>query len=65
VVEDNGEGIPASLVERIFDRFSSGDGGTGIGLATCRQVVRQWGGEISVESEAGQGATFRFTLPAA
>ena len=66
VLRDNGQGIPAALQNRIFERYyASGNGGTGIGLATCRQVVRRMGGEISAESEAGHGATFSFTLPAA
>ena len=66
-VRDNGIGIDRADAERVFGMFSSlpGDGasGTGIGLALCRKVVERHGGRIWVESEAGRGAAFRFTLP--
>ncbi len=69
-VADNGAGIPAEYVDRIFDRFvraptSEGLSGTGLGLAIARDIVQRHGGEITVESEEGRGSTFRFTLPAA
>jgi signal transduction histidine kinase len=65
-VRDNGPGIAAERLGRIFDRFSSfSDGGTGLGLALVRRLVESQGGQISVESRFGHGATFRFTLPVA
>jgi PAS domain S-box-containing protein len=65
-VHDNGPGIAAERLPRIFDRFSSfSDGGSGLGLALVRRLVESLGGQISVESRLGHGATFRFTLPVA
>jgi NtrC-family two-component system sensor histidine kinase KinB len=65
-VRDYGKGIAADRLSKIFDRFSSfSDGGTGLGLALVRRLVESLGGQISVESRLGQGATFRFTLPVA
>ena len=71
-VEDQGRGIPADMLESIFDRFQQVDasdsrekGGTGLGLAICRSIVQQHGGEIWAESPEGQGSTFIFTLPQA
>jgi NtrC-family two-component system sensor histidine kinase KinB len=65
-VRDSGKGIAAERIGRIFDRFSSfSDGGSGLGLALVRRLVESLGGQISVESRLGHGATFRFTLPVA
>lgn len=65
-VKDNGPGIAAERLPRIFDRFSSfSDGGSGLGLALVRRLVESLGGQISVESRLGHGTTFRFTLPIA
>jgi len=65
-VRDNGPGIAAERLGKIFDRFSSfSEGGTGLGLALVRRLVESLGGQISVESRLGHGATFRFTLPVA
>jgi two-component system clock-associated histidine kinase SasA len=67
-VEDNGRGIPPAQQEAIFDfgvRVNP-DGkarGYGLGLSSCRRLVRAHGGDILVESEPGRGARFRFTLP--
>ena len=71
-VVDSGVGIAASDLERIFDEFEQvnagprGDSmqrGTGLGLAISRRLARLLGGEISVESELGRGATFTVWLP--
>ena len=69
-VRDEGVGIPAAEIGRIFERFykvdrarSRGKGGTGLGLAIARHIVETHGGRIWVESEEGVGSTFRFTIP--
>lgn len=64
-VSDNGPGIPAALLPRVFDRFVRGPDsrGSGLGLAIARDVVEAHGGVISAESRPGQGTTVRFTLP--
>lgn len=67
-VSDTGPGIPPEHQARIFDRFvrvpGQRTGGTGIGLAFCKLAVEAHGGKIWVESKMGEGATFKFTLPA-
>ncbi len=65
-VADNGCGIPPELRDRIFDPFfttrTSGEG-VGLGLAICHVIVTGLGGHIEVQSEVGQGTTFRVSLP--
>ena len=65
-VKDNGIGIAPEFHERIFGLFNKLNAqseGTGIGLALVKRIVEVHGGRIWVESEAGKGATFYFTLP--
>jgi signal transduction histidine kinase len=64
-VRDTGPGIDPALLPYVFDRFVTGDAsrGTGLGLAIARQLVLAHRGEITVESPAGAGTTFRVRLP--
>ena len=69
-VEDNGVGIPRDQLGRIFTRFTQVEGrmtrryeGTGIGLALVKEIVIAHQGKITVESELGEGSTFRISLP--
>jgi signal transduction histidine kinase len=63
-VADDGAGIPAELLPRVFEpRFSTTTSGSGLGLAIVRRLVESWGGRIGVESEAGQGTTIAVHLP--
>jgi two-component system, NtrC family, sensor histidine kinase KinB len=65
-VRDSGRGIEAERLPNIFGRFNAGqDQGTGLGLALVRRLVELLGGQVSVESRLGNGATFTFTLPVA
>lgn len=69
-VRDTGLGIPAHEQETLFQPFMQGEngsagrhGGAGLGLAISRELVHLMGGEISVQSEPGDGSTFTFTVP--
>jgi len=63
-VADNGMGIPAADLERVFELFfSTRKGGTGLGLAIADRIVRAHGGRIEVASRVGEGTTFRVVLP--
>ena len=72
-VRDSGAGIPPEVLPRIFDRYfttkqgpdSTGKGGTGVGLAMCREIIESHQGKIRVESTVGAGTAFTLKLPIA
>jgi light-regulated signal transduction histidine kinase (bacteriophytochrome) len=67
-VRDNGIGVHPEDYERIFKPFCQSDGykslenGVGLGLATCKKIVERHGGQITVQSTLGEGATFTFSM---
>ncbi len=68
-VTDSGIGIPEEKQANIFERFTQADesttrkyGGTGLGIAICRQIVRLMGGDLHVVSQEGKGSKFHFTV---
>ena len=71
-VRDTGPGIPQDQLPRIFEPYystksgpdASGKGGTGLGLATCRDIIEAHDGRIRVESTVGKGTAFTLKLPA-
>ncbi|MBU6450162.1 MAG: PAS domain-containing sensor histidine kinase [Cyanobacteria bacterium REEB67] len=70
-VKDQGQGIAAADLDKVFDRFqqagrsrgSQNEGGTGLGLTICKEFIRLHGGKIWAESQPNQGSKFTFTLP--
>jgi PAS domain S-box-containing protein len=71
-VEDFGQGIPASQLGMVFERFHQAEGqlaktkgGTGLGLTICKVMTELHGGKIWVESETGKGSKFQLTIPLA
>jgi signal transduction histidine kinase len=69
-VSDSGIGIPADKLDEIFESFRQAEagttrqfGGTGLGLSICRNLARAMGGDVSVASVEGEGATFTLLLP--
>lgn len=67
-VRDTGAGVPAERLGHIFQPFSQAEagrqeGGAGLGLAICRQLVEQMGGEIEARRNVGRGSTFAFRIP--
>jgi len=69
-VKDTGIGIPKEEIPKLFQRFYQIDSsytretkGSGLGLALCKEIVQGMGGKIWLESKAGRGSTFSFTLP--
>ncbi len=71
-LSDDGPGIPANEIARIFDRFYRADkarstetGGTGLGLSIANKIIDNHGGRIEVETQLGLGSVFRVTLPLA
>lgn len=64
-VQDTGKGIDPENLPLVFERFTKFDHfipGTGLGLSICQMIVQKLNGEIGVESEAGKGSIFRFTI---
>jgi signal transduction histidine kinase len=71
IVRDHGKGIPKDKLPRIFDPYfttksgpdATGKGGTGLGLATCKDIIQSHEGKIRVESQVGKGTCFTIKLP--
>jgi two-component system sensor histidine kinase HydH len=63
-VSDTGPGIPADILPKIFEPlFTTKQTGTGLGLVSCKTIIEQHGGQITVNSKEGEGSTFIITLP--
>jgi two-component system sensor histidine kinase KdpD len=65
---DRGPGLPADVLDRVFEKFyrakpATAGGGAGLGLTICRAIVSAHGGRIWAENRAGGGLVFHFTLP--
>jgi len=66
-VTDQGTGIPADILEKVFEPFfttKTAGRGTGLGLATVKDIVEQAGGSLTIDSEVGRGTSVRVRLPA-
>jgi len=66
LIRDTGPGMPKEVAENVFSAFYTTKPkgkGTGLGLAICKRVVNEHSGTISLDSEEGQGATFRIVIP--
>ncbi len=66
IFKDNGTGIPHNILHRIFDPFfttKEDNQGTGLGLVICEDIIRRYGGNISVGSLEGKGTTFKISIP--
>jgi signal transduction histidine kinase len=67
-IDDNGPGIPAEDLSRIYDRFFRGDQsrstpGNGLGLSLVQSIIHAHGGQVAVESAVGRGTRARLSLP--
>ena len=72
VISDTGIGIPREMQKRVFEKFVQADnsiqrrfGGTGLGVAICKELVELMGGQIALTSREGEGTEFSFTIPLA
>ena len=64
-VTDSGEGIPESIIDKIFDPFYTSkevNKGTGIGLSLCHRIINEHDGKLTVQTKMGKGSTFKFDL---
>lgn len=66
-VSDTGIGMSEETCSRVFDPFftTKGEAGMGLGLAVCYGIIQRHGGSVDIDSEVGEGTTFRITLPTA
>ncbi len=62
-ISDNGSGVPPELLGHVFERGVTGGSGNGLGLPICRDLIRYYGGDVSITSELGSGTSVSFTLP--
>ena len=64
-IHDNGYGIEAEHLSKIFDRgYTTKESGCGLGLPVSREIARKWGGDLRALSMPGQGSSFVLTIPA-
>jgi two-component system phosphate regulon sensor histidine kinase PhoR len=66
-IQDTGVGIPADLLDKVFEKFVTDPektGGQGLGLAIVKQIIEAHGGKVAVRSSGDEGSKFIFTLPA-